>query len=125
MEYQDSGASEPYFSAAPPSGYHILTPEGRMMVLLVGGDREPGQTDKKQAILYHTMVAYSGCYRFEADRFITSVDVSWNEAWTGIEQVRFYTLDGDRLDILTAWLQHPTHPEHRMMRGFLSFERTK
>jgi hypothetical protein len=45
MEYQDSGAREPYFSAAPPSGYLILTPEGRMMGLIVGGDREPGQTD--------------------------------------------------------------------------------
>jgi len=125
MEYQDSGAREPYFSAMPPSGYLILTPEGRMMVLLVGGHREPGQADEKQAALFRTMVAYTGCYRFEADQFITTVDVSWNETWTGTEQIRFYTLDGDRLDILTAWLQHPTHPEHRMMRGILSFERTK
>jgi hypothetical protein len=53
------------------------------------------------------------------------VDVSWNEAWTGTEQGRFYTLDGGRLNILTAWLPHPAHPEHRMMRAILSFERAQ
>lgn len=123
MEYQDSGAREPYFSAAPPSGYLILTPEGRMMALIVSGERQPGQTDEKQAALFRTMIAYTGCYRLEGDQFITSVDVSWNEAWTGTEQIRFYTRDGERLDILTAWLPHPTHPERRMMRGILSWER--
>ena len=123
MEYQESGAREPYSSAAPPRGSLILTPEGRMMALIVGGERQPGQTDAAQAALFRTMVAYTGRYRIEGDQFITTVDVSWNEAWTGTEQRRFYTLDGDRLDILTAWLPHPTHPEHQMMRAILSWER--
>ena len=125
MEYQDSEAREPYFSAAPPSGYLILTPEGRMMGLLVGGDRKAGQTDAQQVALFRTMVAYTGWYRFEGDLFITTVDVSWNEAGTGTEQRRFYTLNGDRLDILTAWLPHTAHPEHRMMHAILSFERAQ
>jgi hypothetical protein len=125
MEYQESGAREPYFSAAPPSGYLILTPEGRMMALIVSGEREPGQTNEQQAALFRTMLAYTGQYRFEGDQFITSVDVSWNEAWTGTEQVRFYTLDGEQLDVRTAWLPHPTHPEHPMIRGILSWERAK
>ena len=125
MEYQDSGACEPYFSAAPPSGYLILTLEGRMMGMVVGGNREPGQTEEQQAALFRTMVAYTGRYRFEGDQFITTVDVSWNEAWTGTEQRRFYTLEGDRLDILTAWLPHPTNPQHRMMLYILSFERAQ
>jgi len=125
VEYQASGAREPYFSAAPPSGYLILTPEGRMMALIVSGEREPGQTNEQQAVLFRTMLAYTGQYRFEGDQFITSVDVSWNEAWTGTEQVRFYTLDGERLNVLTAWLPHPTHTEHPMIRGVLSWERAK
>jgi len=125
MEYQDSGAREPYFSAAPSSGYLILIPEGRMMGLIVGGEREPGQTDAQQAALFRTMVAYTGHYCFEGDKYIPTVDVSWKEAWTGTEQVRFYTLDRDRFDILTAWLPHPTHPAHRMMRAILSFERVQ
>jgi hypothetical protein len=53
------------------------------------------------------------------------VDVSWNEAWTGTEQVRFYSLDGARLDIVTAWLPHPADPQGRMMRARLSFERAQ
>src|SRR5215510_5105325 len=89
MEYQDSWAREPYFSAAPSSGYLILTPEGRMMGLIVGGKREQGQIDAQQAALFRTMVSYTGRYRFEGDKYITTVDVSWNEAWTGTEQVRF------------------------------------
>jgi hypothetical protein len=96
-----------------------------MMGLIVGGDREPGQTDAQQAALFRTMVAYTGRYRLEDDQFITTVDVSWNEAWTGTEQVRFYTLNGDRLDILTAWLPHPAHPEYPMGRGILAFERAQ
>ncbi len=123
LQDQDSGAREPYFGPSSPSGYLVLTPEGRMMALLVGGDREPGQTAEKQAALLRTMVAYTGHYRFEGDTFITTVDVSWNETWTGTEQVRVWSLDGDRLDIVTAWLPHPTHPEHRLVRAILSFER--
>ena len=125
IEYQDSGAREPYFGATPPSGYLILTPEGRLMAIVVGGERESGQTDEKQAALLRTIIAYTGCYRFEGDQFITNVDVSWNEEWTGSEQLRFYTLDTGRLDILSAWIPHPTHPTRRMTRGILSWERAK
>jgi hypothetical protein len=124
IEHQDSGAREPYFGAAPPSGYLILTPEGRMMALLVSGGRGPGQTDEKQAALFRTMIAYTGCYRLESDQLITTVDVSWNEEWTGTEQARFYTLDGDRLHIMTAWMPNPIHPE-RIVRGILSWKRAQ
>jgi Lipocalin-like domain len=122
MEYQDSGQREPYFKGKSASGYAVFTAEGRMVVLLVGGDREPGKSAEKQAALLRTMIAYTGRYRFEGDQFITAVDASWNEAWTGTEQVRFCSIRGDRLDIRTAWLPHPTDPGHRMIRGILSFE---
>ena len=123
-EDQESGERKPYLGDAPPSGYMILSSEGRMMVLIAGGRRESGQTVEKQATLLRTMMSYTGLYRFEGDKFITSVDVSWNESWTGTDQVRFYTLDGDRLDILTAWMPNPIHPE-RIARGILSWERVK
>lgn len=93
------------------------------MVLMVSGERVPGQTDEKLAALFRTMIAYTGVYRLEGDEFITTVDVSWNEAWAGTEQRRFCTLDGDRLDILSAWLPHPIHPERGMVRGIVSWER--
>jgi hypothetical protein len=124
-EYQDSGRREPYFGAAPPAGYLVFTSQGRVVALLVGGERAPGESEEEQAALFRTMVAYAGRYRLEGEKFITAVDVSWNEAWTGTEQVRFYSLDGDRLDVVTAWLPHPADPQHPMIRARLSFERTK
>ena len=102
----------------------ILAPEGRVMVLVASGQREPGQTDEKQAVLFRTMISYTGFYRFEEDKFITTVDVSWNESWTGTDQVRFYTLDGNGLDIMTERMPNPIHPE-RIARGILSWERAK
>ncbi len=123
IEYQESGAREPYFGVGTPSGYLILTPEGRMMVLLASGERHPGQTDEAQAALFRSMIAYTGRYHVEGDEFIPTVDISWNGVWTGTEQRRFYTRDGERLDILTVWTPHPIHPERRMIRGILSWER--
>ena len=124
VEDQESGERNSYYGDAPPNGYMILTSEGRMMVLVANGEREAGQTDKKQAALFRTMLSYTGLYRFEGDKFITTVDVSWNESWTGTDQVRFYTLDADRLDIVTMWMPNPINPE-RIARGILSFERAK
>ena len=112
-----------YFGPVPPKGYLILTSEGRMMALLVSGERRPGRSSAQQAALFRTMMAYSGRYCIEIDKFITKVDVSWNEEWTGSNQVRFYTLQGKRLEILTDWLPHPTHKAHPMVRGILSWIR--
>ena len=125
IEDKESGERKPFYGDKSPNGYMILADEGRMMVLVTSGDREPGQTDEKQAALFRTMLSYTGVYRFEHDKFVTRVDVSWNESWTGTDQVRFYKLDGDRLDILTAWMSNPIDPERRVARAILSWERAK
>jgi len=125
VEDQESGERKPFYGDVSPKGYMILTDEGRMMVLVASGEREPGQTDEKQVILFRTMLSYSGLYRFEGNKFITTVDVSWNESWTGTDQERFYKLDGDRLDIVTAWMPNPIDPESRITRAILSWERAK
>ena len=124
VEDQKSGERKPFYGDAPPSGYMILTAEGRMMVLVASRRREAGQTDEKQAALFRTMMSYTGLYRLEGDKFITTVDVSWNELWTGTDQARFYTLDGDRLDVMTPWMPNPIHPE-QIARGILSWSRVK
>ena len=48
------------------------------------------------------MVAYAGTFTLEAEKVTHHIDISWNQAWTGTDQVRFYTLDGDMLSITTA-----------------------
>ena len=47
------------------------------------------------------MLAYTGRYRVEGNDLITKVDVAWYELWTGTEQRRGFTLDGDTLTIVT------------------------
>ena len=124
VEDQESRERKPFYGDAVPNGYMILTSEGRVMVLVASGGRELGQTNEKQAALYLTMLSYTGLYRFEGDKFITAVDISWNESWTGTDQVRFYRLDGDRLDIITEWMPNPIQPE-QTARGILSWKRDK
>lgn len=108
---------------ADPNGYLIFSTEGRMMVLITAKAREPGNTGEKLVALFHTVIAYTGRYRIEGDRFITKVDTSWNEAWNGSEQERFYKLDGDTLDVMTAWMPNPLVSENSIGRGILSFRR--
>ena len=108
-----------------PIGRLILAPDGRMMALLTAKTREPGSTDAQQAALFRSMMAYTGRYRIVGEKFITKVESSWNESWTGSEQERFYKVDGDRLDIISAWAPSPLRPGAPIARGILSWEREK
>jgi hypothetical protein len=45
------------------------------------------------------MVAYSGRYTVEGEKVVHHVDISWNESWTGTDQVRFFELEDDKLTI--------------------------
>ena len=59
-------------------------------------------TDEQRVKLHKTMIAYAGTYTLEADKVIHHVDISWNEARTGADQVRFFKLDGN-----ISRLRHP------------------
>jgi hypothetical protein len=107
------------------TGYIIFTSEGRMMAVIEGEGRKAPQTDQDRAVLFGTMIAYTGMYRFEGDKFITKVDASWNPAWDGTDQVRFFKLEGDRLHIITAWMPNPLLPSRPVTRGILTWERPK
>ena len=108
---------------ADPNGYLIFDSGARMMVLVTAKTREPGNTDEKLVALFRTVMSYTGRYRIEGDRFITKIDASWNEAWNGTEQERFYKLDGDTLEVSTAWMPNPLVPGSPIGRGILSFRR--
>jgi hypothetical protein len=76
----------------------------------------------EQAAAFRSMIAYTGKFRLEGEKFITEVDVAWNEAWVGTEQVRFWRLEGDRLHIVSAPIPNP-NVQGSMMIGTLVWER--
>ena len=121
-ERQDSAERIPSFGAEP-KGSLILDPDGHMMALITAQVRQHGHTDEQLAELYRTMMAYTGRYRIEGNRLIIKIDASWNETWNGSEQERFYRLDGNTLDIISAWMPSPLISGNPMGRGILRFRR--
>ena len=90
-----------------PHAYILYTPGGFMMSITVEDGRKPPAgtvlTDEERVRLFNSIVsAYSGRYTVEGDKVIHAVDVSWNEAWTGTRQVRYFKVEGDELTIETA-----------------------
>jgi lipocalin-like protein len=53
------------------------------------------------------MIAYGGTYTVESGKVTHHVDISWNGALTGTDQVRFYTLDRNVLTLKTARIKSP------------------
>jgi hypothetical protein len=96
-----------------------------MMVLLTGEGRKAPNTDQDRADLLKSMVAYTGMYRIEGDKWITKVDVADNPVRVGTEQARFFKLDGDRLQESTQWMQWGARPEKGMVRFILTWDRVK
>ena len=125
LTYEDpqSGEQKPLFGQHP-NGYLILLPNGRMSAIVTAEGRQAPKTDEERGAALRTMVAYSGTYRIEGDKWITKVDVAWNEAWVGTEQVRTYKLAGDKLDVI-AMTQPAVNFGGRALRAMLSWERDK
>lgn len=121
LEFQATGERE-HVRGKNPTGFIIFTPEGRMMVVLTNEGRKAPKTDQDRADLFNAMVAYTGLYRIEGDKWITKVDVSGNPALVGTEQARFFRVDGDRLQEMTQW---SVRPEKGMGRAVITWERAK
>lgn len=121
LEFQATGERE-HVRGKNPTGFIIFTPEGRMMVVLTNEGRKAAKTDQDRAGLFNAMVAYTGLYRIEGDKWITKVDVAGNPALVGTEQARFFRVDGDRLQEMTQW---SVRPEKGMGRAVITWERAK
>jgi hypothetical protein len=108
-----------------PAGYAIFTSDGRAMFVLTGEGRKPAKTVDERADLFNTVVAYSGTYKLENDKWTTKVEVAWDPEWVGTEQTRFFKLEGDRLEVTTTWRIRPAAVEKGLTRAVLTFERSK
>jgi hypothetical protein len=108
-----------------PRGYQIATPEGRWLALVTADGRPVPKTDEDRAKALRSMIAYSGRYRVEGDKVITKVEVAWNEAWVGGEQVRFLRFEGDDvLHIESPPMPHP-NVNDKVVRVIVTWTRDK
>src|SRR5215475_14467955 len=110
-----------------PSGYISYSADGRMYAIATADNRvkplEANPTDEQRVKLHQTMTAYAGTYTVQADKVIHHVDISWNEAWTGTDQVRFIKLDGNVLTITAAPNKSPM--DGREGRSVIVWEKVK
>ena len=107
VELKESGRKQPA-GRRSPQGYLAMLPEGRMMVMVGGGKRE--------------MFAYSGNYTTEGDRWVTEVDVAWQESWVGTRQVRTFAIKDDVLTVTGEWR---TSSDGRRARRILEWKRVQ
>jgi hypothetical protein len=108
-----------------PRGYQIATPEGRWLALVTADGRPVPKTDEDRANALRTMIAYSGRYRVGHSKVITKVEVAWNEAWVGGEQVRFLRFEGDDLlHIESPPMAHP-NVNNKVVRVIVTWQRDK
>jgi Lipocalin-like domain len=94
-----------------PKGYTHYLPDGRMMVLVLKPDRlMPASlvpTAAEKLALYDSMFAYAGTYSVAEDRVIHHIDMSWNRAWEGTDQIRLLTLEGRYLTYTGVLAKNP------------------
>jgi len=95
-----------------PVGYIMYGKDGRMLVIVLNGDRpKPAGMEKttpeQQAALFGSMLAYGGTYEFDGTKMEHHIDISWNEIWTGTTTVRYVRKEGDRLIYTTAPFPFP------------------
>jgi Lipocalin-like domain len=105
-----------------PTGSIGFTPAGRFFGFVTAEGRKPALTGEEQAAAFRSMLAYTGKWRVEGDKFITAVDIAWNPAWVGTEQVRYWRLDGNKLFITTAPIPNPSAAGSTMI-GTLIWEK--
>ena len=110
-----------------PNGYLSYSADGRMYAIITWDNRSPPAdvvpTDAERIKLYGSVIAYAGTYTWDAEKVVHHVDISWNQNWTGTDQVRFYKLDGNTLTITSALAKNFT--DGRAGRSILVWEKLK
>jgi Lipocalin-like domain len=105
-----------------PAGYFVFTSSGRAVAILTGEGRKPPKTMQDRIDAYSSMLAYSGKYRIEGRTLITRVDIAWDQSMVGTEQIRYFKIDRDRLEIETPPFVVPLS-DGKQVRGLLVWRR--
>jgi len=107
-----------------PKGRAVLTSDGYVAFIIVAPNRKPASNNDEAAALLKSLLAYTGKFTIDGDKFTTKVDISWNELLTGQDQVRFFKLDGDQLSIRTAEQVSAVYPGKKVI-GTLTWVRER
>ena len=105
-----------------PTGCLVFTPSGRAVAILTGEGRKAPKTLEDRIEAYRTMVAYSGKYQIEGNMVTTRVDIAWDQSQVGTDQVRFFKINGDRMEIETPPFVIP-QSDGRLVRSFLTWQK--
>jgi hypothetical protein len=107
-----------------PNGTLILTAAGDWIVVQTSECRKAPQSDDDRCAAFRSLLAYSGKYRIDGQKILIDVEISWDESWTGTEQVRLFSLDGNQLHIEAA-PQRYANLGDSVMRAVLIWERAE
>jgi hypothetical protein len=104
----DKGVVNNAIYGTHPAGLITYTAEGRVSVIITDDGRKPlsvndrlAATMEERAAAFSTLVAYAGTYSFTGDKVIHHVEIDAMQNRVGSEQVRFVTLQGERLTLKT------------------------
>jgi lipocalin-like protein len=96
-----------------PIGFINYGADGRMMILQVRSDRAKPRgavpTPQEAEALFKSFLGYAGTYSITGNTITHHVDVSWNESWTGTDQVRTFSFAGNRVTLATEASADPIH----------------
>jgi Lipocalin-like domain len=110
-----------------PDGYIGYASDGRMYAIFTRHDRVAPRdvvpTDEEGVQLLGTMVAYAGTFSLGENVVVHHIDTSWNQAWTGTDQIRHFVLEGDTLTITTA--PYKSYLDGTMGRSILVWTRVR
>jgi 3-carboxy-cis,cis-muconate cycloisomerase len=108
-----------------PDGYIGYAPDGRMYAMFIREDRitprDVVPTEEEGVQLLGSLVAYAGTYTMHENYVVHHIDISWNQKWTGTDQVRYFELDGNTLTITTA--PYRSHQDGKEGRSILVWDK--
>lgn len=88
------------------TGYLFYNEDGYMSAAFMSADRgrigDGELSEAAKASSYDHFMAYTGPFEVSGDKVTHSVEVSSLEAFIGSVQERWFKIDGDQLDLLTA-----------------------
>jgi len=121
LERQDTGHRRPAL-AEGHKGRLVILAGSLIIVVITPNGREVPKSVEERAAAYDSMTAYTGRFIVQGSQLTTTVDISWDESWLSLPQVRTIEFKGERLELRTDWQTRPAQPEV-VGRGVLLWER--